>query len=190
MAGNSNFSAAPENIMSDENPSKTIYVALLDEGSPVWRPVEAIVLRDQIYQIVSENHNPDDERWEFTAGEIVRCVFKALIGDSRVLVAVESAMKNFMVVDGALNSTFDVFGTDEATFAVVFPDGADISFLDEVTKRVKDLGLDEAEFFGRLYSNRREKNGIRGLHGTLHSTGTPSDKGHFPTRRESDIARK
>ncbi len=167
----------------------TIFVALLDEGTPVWRPVEAIAVDDQIYQIISKNPHPDDEHWEFTSGEIVRCVSRALSAASPVLVAVASAMKNFMVVDGALNSTFDVFGTDEATFSIAFPDGSDIAFLDEITERVKGLGINEVEFFGRLYSNRRDKKSIKGLHGILHSTGSPCDKVYFPNRRETDIAR-
>ena len=50
-----------------------IYVALLDEGTPCWRPVEAIHKHDDIYTIIGKNPDPEDEHWEFSCGEDVRC---------------------------------------------------------------------------------------------------------------------
>jgi hypothetical protein len=50
-----------------------IYVALLDEGIPCWRPVEAIHKRDDIFTIIGKNLNPEDEHWEFSCGEDVHC---------------------------------------------------------------------------------------------------------------------
>jgi hypothetical protein len=50
-----------------------IYVALLGEGLDVWRPVDAIWLKNNLYQIISENPNPGDEIWEFASGDIVHC---------------------------------------------------------------------------------------------------------------------
>ncbi|HUI87502.1 MAG TPA: hypothetical protein VLX61_02130 [Anaerolineales bacterium] len=99
-------------------------------------------------------------------------------------------MKNFMVIDGAQNSTYDIFGIDKTTFDIVFPDNSDIAFLDEVSSRVKALGLDEVDFFNKLYSNKLQKRNIRGLHGILLSTGSPSRKEYYPTRKESDVSRK
>jgi hypothetical protein len=46
-----------------------IYVYLPDEDYS--RGVQARHLRGNLYEIVSEN--PDDERWEFTTGDKVRC---------------------------------------------------------------------------------------------------------------------
>ena len=37
-------------------------------------------------------------------------------------------MKNFMVIDGAVNSTFDVFCVDEEMFEIVFPNETDVAF--------------------------------------------------------------
>ncbi|HUI87503.1 MAG TPA: hypothetical protein VLX61_02135 [Anaerolineales bacterium] len=48
-----------------------IYVALLDEGTDVWRPVEAVAVGDGLFKIESKNLHPENERWEFTTGEIV-----------------------------------------------------------------------------------------------------------------------
>ncbi len=69
---------------------RTIYVSLLDEGTDVWRPVEAEELRDGLFRIVSENSNSEDERWEFSPGSIVRCE-QQQFSDGPVLVAVARA---------------------------------------------------------------------------------------------------
>ncbi len=65
----------------------TIYVALLGEGTDVWRPVTAQVRSDGLYVIASTNPSPDDEQWEFSTGTVVRCEARRLSGDE-VLVAV------------------------------------------------------------------------------------------------------
>jgi hypothetical protein len=57
-----------------------VYVALLDEGIEVYRPVDAVWLQEDLYQLVAENQHREDERWQFSTGEIVRCrqyVFRA-----------------------------------------------------------------------------------------------------------------
>jgi hypothetical protein len=51
----------------------TIYVALLDEGIDVWRPVEAQRLSPDTWLIVEQDYDADVERWEFEAGPAVRC---------------------------------------------------------------------------------------------------------------------
>jgi hypothetical protein len=50
----------------------TIYVALLDEGTACWRPVQAINIDDHVFRI-ADQPIPEDELWEFRPGEIVRC---------------------------------------------------------------------------------------------------------------------
>jgi len=58
---------------------ETIYVALLGEGTTVWRPVEAEVLDENRYRIISENKDPEDEQWELQEGNIVHCERRILI---------------------------------------------------------------------------------------------------------------
>ena len=68
----------------------TIYVALLDEGIDVWRPVEAQKLSHDRYLIVDQAYDPGIERWEFQPGSVVRC--RKEKRDSRsILVATEAA---------------------------------------------------------------------------------------------------
>lgn len=58
--------------------TETIYIYLLDEGTDVWRPVEAENLGDNRYRIISINNDPEDEKWEFQTDDIVRCEKKTL----------------------------------------------------------------------------------------------------------------
>ena len=57
---------------------ETIYVYLLDEGTDVWRPVKAIQVRQNLYKIVSENRASEDENWQFSTGDLVRCELQPL----------------------------------------------------------------------------------------------------------------
>jgi len=70
------------------NDLKTIYVYLEDEGTDVWRPVEAQDLGTSKFRIVSVNADPEDEHWRFATGDIVRCESKKL-SSGMCLVAVE-----------------------------------------------------------------------------------------------------
>ena len=51
---------------------KIIYVQLLDEGQRVYRPVPAIKIRDDIYELKgAEIYDTTDETWEFVPGSHV-----------------------------------------------------------------------------------------------------------------------
>jgi len=65
---------------------ETIYVALLDEGVDVWRPVEAQREGD-LYRIVGVV--PETEKWVFSPGSLVRCEQREL-SEGPALVAVEA----------------------------------------------------------------------------------------------------
>lgn len=67
----------------------TIYVALMDEGVDVWRPVEAVSEGESIYRL-ADDAAPADEAWEFSPGSHVRCEWREL-SDGVVLVAVSLA---------------------------------------------------------------------------------------------------
>jgi hypothetical protein len=50
-----------------------IYVRLLDEGTEVSRPTEAVALGDGLYKLLpTPKYDPDDESWEFPPGSVVR----------------------------------------------------------------------------------------------------------------------
>jgi hypothetical protein len=70
--------------------SETIFVRVLEEDVDCWRPVQAVNEGADRYRIVGANPDPTDERWEFSAGEIVICERRGLSGGD-ALVAIRRA---------------------------------------------------------------------------------------------------
>lgn len=69
----------------------TVYVGLLDEGTPVWRPVAAESIGRGLYRLV--DRNPAGESWAFAPGTVVRCRERIMADDARVLVAVAAGWR-------------------------------------------------------------------------------------------------
>jgi hypothetical protein len=67
------------------NRAQRVYVALIDEGVEVWRPVNATHVQEDAY--VLGGRVPDDEAWEFQPGELVRCRERTLSDGATALVA-------------------------------------------------------------------------------------------------------
>jgi hypothetical protein len=75
----------------EERGVTTIYVALLNDGTPAWRPVSAEAIGGGVFRIPPDAPwAKEDEEWEFLPGERVRCEQRVLSGNP-VLVAVERA---------------------------------------------------------------------------------------------------
>ena len=74
-------------------------------------------------------------------------------------------MKNIQVIDGAENSAYDIFAATEEEFALIFPAGQDVAFIDEVMAREPEQQLDEA--FSRIWQRRVPKRDAIGIHGLL-----------------------
>lgn len=56
-----------------------INVYLLDEGTDSWRPTQATVLGNDLYRILAtDNYDPNNEKWEFLPGSLVKGVVKTL----------------------------------------------------------------------------------------------------------------
>jgi hypothetical protein len=69
----------------------TVYIRLMDEGTDVFRPTLADQIEGDCYRLrPAEDYDPDDERWEFLPGQLVRCQYIELSGGRR-LVAVALA---------------------------------------------------------------------------------------------------
>jgi hypothetical protein len=75
---------------SDSAERATIYIALKDEGVDVWRPVEASVLGDSLFQILSARDS-ETEHWQFPSGAIVRCAERSFEDGETGLAAIELA---------------------------------------------------------------------------------------------------
>ncbi|MGM0806845.1 MAG: hypothetical protein ACQET8_19030 [Bacillota bacterium] len=93
--------------------------------------------------------------------------------------------RNIQIVDGATNSTFDVFEISVEQYSILFPNGRNVSFLDDFPHLD-----DDADFWSNLFSNKLEKCIVNGIHGTLHSTGSYVEKTEFPNGKESDVFNK
>lgn len=50
-----------------------IYMALLDEGVDVWRPVQAERLSGNTYRILGQPYDRSVESWQFEPGDVVLC---------------------------------------------------------------------------------------------------------------------
>jgi hypothetical protein len=44
-------------------------------------------------------------------------------------------MKNIQVIDSALNCVYDIFAATDEEFALIFPPGEDVAFIDELLAR-------------------------------------------------------
>ena len=69
--------------------TKTIYIELLNEGTVVYRPVQASPVGKDLFRIESINEDPEDEEWCFPTGTIVRCGIRKLSGAEEALVAID-----------------------------------------------------------------------------------------------------
>ncbi|MCW5625559.1 MAG: hypothetical protein KIT73_12675 [Burkholderiales bacterium] len=62
-----------------------VYVALLDEGTECWRPVQAEHLAENTYRL--SGRIPDEEVWAFQPGDEVLCREHVFADGKRGLVA-------------------------------------------------------------------------------------------------------
>lgn len=92
-------------------------------------------------------------------------------------------MKNIQVIDGAENCVYDIFQATEAEFALIFPLGQDIAFIDEVMTRGPADALDVA--FAKIWERRIRKSDANGIHGVLFYE-LENKKQYYPTRRDEE----
>ena len=92
-------------------------------------------------------------------------------------------MRNIQVIDAAVNAVYDVFAATDEEFALIFPEGHDIAFIDEVLNRRPRAALDEA--FARIWKRRIPKAKVAGIHGLLFYD-LAQKKPYYPTRRDEE----
>jgi len=62
--------------------TRLVYVRLLNEGTVVYRPAEAVVVGEGRARLVApQDYDPEDEEWEFKPGSIVRLEVRLLEGE-------------------------------------------------------------------------------------------------------------
>ena len=92
-------------------------------------------------------------------------------------------MKNIQVIDGATNCVYDIFAATEEEFALIFPEGHDVAFIDEVFGRGDSKLLDGA--FKRIWKRRITKRDVQGIHGLLFYE-LEHKKALYPSRRDEE----
>ncbi|MDR2880417.1 MAG: hypothetical protein LBV29_00745 [Azoarcus sp.] len=92
-------------------------------------------------------------------------------------------MKYIQVIDGAVNCVYDIFAATDDEFALVFPEGTDIAFIDEVLARGHKEQLDAV--FNEIWKRRVKKTESRGIHGILFYE-MDEKKVYYPTRRDEE----
>lgn len=92
-------------------------------------------------------------------------------------------MKNIQVIDGAVNSVYDIFAATDDEFSLIFPDGQDVAFIDEVYSRGDPEALEIA--FTAIWSRRIPKREANGIHGLLFYE-LEDKKVYYPTCRDEE----
>ncbi|MBE9212853.1 hypothetical protein IQ247_09130 [Plectonema cf. radiosum LEGE 06105] len=92
-------------------------------------------------------------------------------------------MKNIQVIDAAENCVYDIFAATEKEFVLIFPDGQDIAFIDEVCDREDKESLDQA--FKNIWSRPIPKAEAQGIHGLLFYQ-LEAKKVYYPTRKDEE----
>jgi len=92
-------------------------------------------------------------------------------------------MKNIQVIDGAINSVYDIFQATDEEFALIFPPGEDVAFIDEVVERENQNEINTA--FNNIWRRRIPKCEAMGIHGLLFYE-LEVKKQYYPTRRDEE----
>jgi hypothetical protein len=94
-------------------------------------------------------------------------------------------MKNIQIIDGAENTVYDIFAATDDEFAIIFPSGQDIAFIEEVVARNTASMLGET--FKNIWMRRLHKNKAMGIHGILFY-GLDNKMKYYPTRKDEEAS--
>ncbi len=92
-------------------------------------------------------------------------------------------MKNIQIVDGAANCVYDIFAATDEEFSLLFPEGTDIAFIDEIYANGDSEKLDAT--FNSIWTRPIEKSQVQGIHGTIFYE-LEDKKVYYPTRRDRE----
>jgi hypothetical protein len=93
-------------------------------------------------------------------------------------------VKNVQIIDSADNCTYSVYQVTDEQFAIIFPRGGDIEFIEDVEQR---LGEDEfLRFHSGLWGRPIEKLNVVGIHGTLFYGLADKKRRFYPAKRFYD----
>ena len=93
-------------------------------------------------------------------------------------------MKNFQVIDGAVNCAYTIYQLEDDEFLRIFPEGQDVEFIKDVIARLgqKDVNA----ILSKAWQRRIAKPDANGIHGTLFYQ-LDEKKRFYPNRKEADL---
>lgn len=74
-------------------------------------------------------------------------------------------MKNIEIVDGALNSRFEIYTVEDNVFDTLFPDEKDEVYLEDLSEELQN----DTVFWDQVYALEVERRLVQGIHGILHT---------------------
>ncbi|MBZ9979247.1 hypothetical protein [Mesorhizobium sp. BR-1-1-10] len=93
-------------------------------------------------------------------------------------------MKNVQLIDGAINSAYNIYAVSDEDFELMFPNSQDIEFIEDFFKRVGSKR--GRRFQDSLNKGRQKKTEVNGIHGALFY-GLKWQKKHlYPNKKFSD----
>lgn len=92
-------------------------------------------------------------------------------------------MKNVQVVDGANNCMYEIFSVEDDEFLELFPDGADVEFIEDATCRLGEERI--SAILVKMWDRPVDKKLVQGIHGTLFCE-LEYKEAYFPTKREAE----
>ncbi|MBC7368843.1 MAG: hypothetical protein H7343_18865 [Undibacterium sp.] len=94
-------------------------------------------------------------------------------------------MKNIQVIDGARNSVFDIFAATEAEFKIIFGQGEDVAFIEDVIKKHRAEKRKLQAALARIWTRRIAKRDAMGVHDLLFYE-LLEKKVFYPTLRDEE----
>jgi hypothetical protein len=130
--GHSPLQAQSTNNRSQGKMEKTIYMPLIGEGTDCWRPVRALKLEDEVFEVADAI--PEDESWAFAPFARVRCEEKVFADGRKGLVVLGYAIEThpyYRLLKDHEGQVFRIVLTDgeEAIVKITHVDGQHEDFI-------------------------------------------------------------
>ncbi|MEH6631246.1 MAG: hypothetical protein V7776_10480 [Halopseudomonas aestusnigri] len=96
----------------------------------------------------------------------------------------ESNTRNIQVIDNAENCTYSIFKLEESVFRVIFPNGQDVEFIEDLVNRIGEEKV--LELLAPMWKCEEPKSKVIGIHGTLFYQ-LEFKKKYYPSKKESEM---
>lgn len=93
-------------------------------------------------------------------------------------------MKNIQIIDGALNCTYSIYAIQDNEFNLLFQNGTDIEFIDDVISRIGESAVNN--ILSKIWVTPLDKKKVNGIHGTLYYE-LDYKKKFYPTKKECEM---